>query len=220
MNCKKVKDNLTLYIDDELLALDRKQIEKHLSNCVSCREEYNAIKEVSQLVGSLEEKTPPAGFKEQVLESIEKEKSRNKILYNFYKMKRVAAAAVIFFFLLGNGLIWSLNDEPYVKENTNKELGVVTEVRMTGPGYEEDEATGERETGEADVTKSSQDLAAEMEKYEKNSGISEVIKSSLKEESSSYWLFNGIYIPLAGSVLAFLKVKDNRYRNVRDDEIE
>jgi hypothetical protein len=72
MNCKEIQDNLSAYIDKALPEKEMVLIEEHLSRCPECLEEYEAIKDTINMISSLEEIIPPASFRRELRQKLEK----------------------------------------------------------------------------------------------------------------------------------------------------
>lgn len=65
MNCAKVKDQLGAYLDGELKAATRKQVDEHLLRCSSCREELAREREFNEFareVNAVFDEPVPPGF--------------------------------------------------------------------------------------------------------------------------------------------------------------
>ncbi|MBI4456006.1 MAG: hypothetical protein HY644_08925 [Acidobacteria bacterium] len=50
MECPACKDNLTAYLDDELIEKDQELMEQHLGHCVPCKAEFESLSRSYQLV--------------------------------------------------------------------------------------------------------------------------------------------------------------------------
>jgi hypothetical protein len=72
MNCKEIQDNLSAYIDKALPEKEMVLIEEHLSRCPECLEEYEALKDTINMISSLEEIIPPASFRRELRQKLEK----------------------------------------------------------------------------------------------------------------------------------------------------
>jgi hypothetical protein len=72
MKCKEVQESLSLYLDNELSVEERVLLRNHLVNCSVCQEELAALQETVSLLSSLEEVTPPASFRRDLYEKLEK----------------------------------------------------------------------------------------------------------------------------------------------------
>ena len=74
MDCNEIRALLSLYID-EMLEIDQmKDVEKHLSDCTVCREEYESIHEIHSLLGQLEEVPLPESFDLRLKKALQEEK--------------------------------------------------------------------------------------------------------------------------------------------------
>ncbi len=209
MDCNKVLDNLSLMMDGRLSALDEKQIKRHMSNCAECREEYNALKEVSDLVGSLDQKSPPEDFSAQVMERITtgvEEPDNNteeKALRTSEYLKKAAIAAVIFFFVLGNGLIWTFNDGFMAADESENDINLQVDMRLAGPNVQVRDVGSEEEV----KSSSSKELTNDAGRYQEDEEESGFSLVSLVGESSPYFIFNGMYIPVAAVAVVLLKLR-------------
>ena len=54
MKCEKVKDKLSLYIDNQLDLAESEQIKEHLNECEECRLYYNKLLSLGEMVDSFE----------------------------------------------------------------------------------------------------------------------------------------------------------------------
>jgi len=71
MECVRVKELLSEYIDDTLDQETRKTMEKHLSTCKGCSEELASLRSLVEELGSLEKVKAPADFLEQLHDRLE-----------------------------------------------------------------------------------------------------------------------------------------------------
>lgn len=78
MNSKHVKDELSAYLDKELSAEEMLAVEEHLKNCAECREEYAALHNTVQMLSSMEEVIPPAGFRHKLFGKLEEANQKPK----------------------------------------------------------------------------------------------------------------------------------------------
>lgn len=62
MNCNEVRDNLSLYIDDELNDVEKRLMDEHLKNCTECSKELDEYKKIIQALSELPDEEPPAGY--------------------------------------------------------------------------------------------------------------------------------------------------------------
>jgi anti-sigma factor RsiW len=62
MNCGRVSNQLSAYLDRELTGAEMLQIRGHLSACDSCRTEYEALSRMKMMLGRLRTPEPGPGF--------------------------------------------------------------------------------------------------------------------------------------------------------------
>ncbi|MFH0811365.1 MAG: zf-HC2 domain-containing protein [Pseudomonadota bacterium] len=71
MECARLKELLSEYIDGTLDQETRETVEKHVSTCKGCAEELASLRSLVEELGSLEQVKPPADFMEQLHERLE-----------------------------------------------------------------------------------------------------------------------------------------------------
>ncbi|MGE5576938.1 MAG: anti-sigma factor family protein [Syntrophothermus sp.] len=76
MNCQKVSNLLSAFLDRELCYEDDRKIRQHLAFCDSCNAEYEEIKAAKDLIGSLPSREMPAGFWLELHERLQAEARR------------------------------------------------------------------------------------------------------------------------------------------------
>jgi anti-sigma factor RsiW len=62
MNCGRVSNQLSAYLDRELTGSEMLQIRSHLSDCDRCRAEYEALGRMKTMLGALRSAEPPRAF--------------------------------------------------------------------------------------------------------------------------------------------------------------
>jgi hypothetical protein len=140
MKCKEVQESLSLYLDNELSVEERVLLRNHLVNCSVCQEELAALQETVSLLSSLEEVTPPASFRRELYEKLEKnivqETVREKrglwghgLMTKFRKWRRysaflpVAISLVLLVFLVPVFLDFRLGDaSKFMDDSSEQEM--------------------------------------------------------------------------------------------------
>lgn len=80
MNCKKIQNLLSDYIEGLVSEAEKKEIQQHLEVCDRCNLEYQKIEKIIKILRSLPEKNAPDYFSEKVIQKItEKQKKRPKL---------------------------------------------------------------------------------------------------------------------------------------------
>jgi predicted anti-sigma-YlaC factor YlaD len=70
MNCGKVQNLLSCYIDRELSGVDMLAIQRHLDGCSECRREYLTLLQVKRLLSEMPIVAPSASFEDRLVESV------------------------------------------------------------------------------------------------------------------------------------------------------
>lgn len=70
MNCGKVQNLLSCYIDRELPGVDMLAIQRHLERCSECRREYHSLLRVKRLLSEMPIVAPPLALEERLVEKV------------------------------------------------------------------------------------------------------------------------------------------------------
>ncbi|MDW8291006.1 MAG: zf-HC2 domain-containing protein [Armatimonadota bacterium] len=70
MNCGKVQNMLSCYIDRELPGVDMLHIQRHLDACPECRREYQTLLVVKRLLSEMPVVSPPDSLEERLVEKV------------------------------------------------------------------------------------------------------------------------------------------------------
>ncbi|MBN2584193.1 MAG: zf-HC2 domain-containing protein [Planctomycetes bacterium] len=101
--CRRVRENLSAYLDGELKGGARRLIDEHLAECPECRAQLDTLKETWRLLDELEEPIVRNDFRREVLaraqaemraEETAKAGGRRSLLAGF----AASAAAAVFLF--------------------------------------------------------------------------------------------------------------------------
>jgi len=74
MNCKKVKKELSSYLDNEISLDKRLEIEKHLQKCTSCSYQLKQLKKIHTLMQEIPFQEPEPGFYERLSSRLNKKR--------------------------------------------------------------------------------------------------------------------------------------------------
>ena len=74
MKCDKIRELLSLYIDQMLDENQIKQVEEHLAVCAACNKEYDDLKEITELLGQVETVSVPESFEFRLKKALKEEK--------------------------------------------------------------------------------------------------------------------------------------------------
>lgn len=70
MNCRKVNNLLSAYIDGELAGVEQLQIRQHLRDCCECNYEHESLLLTKRMLSSLNLVDPAPGLEEKILGTI------------------------------------------------------------------------------------------------------------------------------------------------------
>ncbi len=76
MDCREVQLLLDALVADELEAAERQTIEKHLTECLVCQKEAQALRRTISLLGQFKEMDPPAVFIQELRQRMEQRQRR------------------------------------------------------------------------------------------------------------------------------------------------
>ncbi len=94
--CKPVVRKLNAYLDDELPEDKKKQISEHLSGCILCRQELDALRKVNSLLAEDREEFLPLSLRKKLIKIPEySSQRRNRIKVTRAITPLPAAAAVL-----------------------------------------------------------------------------------------------------------------------------
>lgn len=145
MNCQKVRENLSAYLDGELNKAEASSLAAHLLTCNNCRQEWEQLKMINALWQELPEIEPPPNFMQGLSEKLAAataetakpplwERARRITQRPWYKFAAVAAVfgmALGISTLLDNEKVDVLN-HPQVTKAPNIQTGKPHEVKSDG----------------------------------------------------------------------------------------
>lgn len=108
MNEAHVNDLLSAYIDGDLTAEQRRQVEAHLVHCKTCAQELEALRETIRLIRAVPIEDPPPTLYSSVMAAIPRQQQPPQRLAPRRWFKPVAIAASVAVVLMGAGWILSL----------------------------------------------------------------------------------------------------------------
>lgn len=66
MKCETIRNMISSYIDKDLNDIEKAEMEKHLTECKQCREEYETMLDIIAVCGNLEEVELPQNFRTEL----------------------------------------------------------------------------------------------------------------------------------------------------------
>lgn len=104
--CSEIKELISLYIDDELEADERREFEEHTDSCGECRDELDELTRIIGLCRITEEEELPVDFRielhQKLLEVQKQSKEVKPVFYNtrYFKLFSSVAAVFLLVFLI------------------------------------------------------------------------------------------------------------------------
>ena len=117
MDCVRVEELLSEYVDDTLDPSTRKQLDKHLARCEECSTELQEMKKYLQAMSSLDEIKAPADFLNKVHERIEQRSVWSRLFEKIFIPLRIKVPLEIAGVLLATLLVvFTYHHEPAENE--------------------------------------------------------------------------------------------------------
>lgn len=76
MKCETIRNMISSYIDKDLNDIEKAELEKHLTECKECREEYESLLDIIAVCGNLEEVELPQSFRTELHQRLLEEKKK------------------------------------------------------------------------------------------------------------------------------------------------
>ena len=103
MECNEIRELLSLYIDQMLDDDEQKEVEKHLSVCEACNQEYLDLNEIHLLLSGMDPVPVPEAFELRLKQALQEEKKRTsgygapiKSLFASKRYRMLASVAAVF----------------------------------------------------------------------------------------------------------------------------
>lgn len=112
---EEMLEQISLALDGELSPEEQARLWQHLKECGECRETYEALKRIQNVLGELEEVEPPQDFANKVMERVREERAVTKVLPFWRRPQGKALAGLAACALLCVGLYYGTqnrNGEP------------------------------------------------------------------------------------------------------------
>ncbi len=134
MNCNEFNEMISLYIDNELNNIDRKEFELHLMKCEECRKSYEIMVNILKELKEEKETQLPKDYNENLrAKLIDVSNKRKKTRFNWKKYAAIAAGLII--------ITTSISVFDGIFNNTKDEMmedcGVTEETNFGVRGFED-----------------------------------------------------------------------------------
>lgn len=178
-NCNDISGKLSSYLDNQLHENDRKMVVKHLENCSSCKAELEALKNIIEYTGEIEEIGLPEEYNNTLhekLESVNHElfPKKEKVRFNYY---RWAAGLVAVFTLAFVGF-----NVGYFKEflNPKADVAYVKDASLNTVSGDQIEIANQKSMKEDSILKDKQIENS----IAKNNGNTQLANSTVKSNTN------------------------------------
>jgi hypothetical protein len=100
-NCEYTKKSLRKYLHGHLFKTQKIRIDRHLSSCVVCRSEFEALKQAEETRSFLKDITPPESVAQQVKDGISGLSRLKKIVYRpLWIAAIILIAAAVYYYVI------------------------------------------------------------------------------------------------------------------------
>jgi len=147
MNCDKIQEQLSDYLDDVLSPAERSIVDTHLGSCPNCRKALDDLEMTVRSIRGLDDITPPSWLTQKIMTSVKAEaesKKRSLLQKLFYPLHiKLPIEAVGIFLVALTALYVFKNIEPEFKktmppsEETVSEYAAKEKSRKPGPSVKE-----------------------------------------------------------------------------------
>ena len=178
MNCDKFDKNISLYIDNELSDIEKREFELHLMKCEKCRKNYENMINILKIVREDEQEELPEGYREGLRRKLIKTSKEQRKMINWKLMASIAASLLVLltsYELINNNNVFNLN-----KSDSSLEMEQSAEMQATGDVVDKPMImTQEDSTSEVDKNMLQMDQASnqavENDSNDKNSDESKAV---------------------------------------------
>lgn len=97
MNCNEFNEKISLYIDNQLNDMQKKEFEQHLNSCDKCKNDYNQMVQILEFARDCEQEELPSNYKATLREKLEECQRSNvkKKRINWKKYSAIAAGLLV-----------------------------------------------------------------------------------------------------------------------------
>lgn len=103
MKCEDYQERISLYVDDVLTLDEKKQLEKHLEHCLSCRETLETLLMMKSVMHEIKEVEVPKTFHDDLHKRLCQEVKPKKKVYKWMPYASGLVAALLIGFVLVDG---------------------------------------------------------------------------------------------------------------------
>lgn len=153
--CVEFKENISLYIDGELAADERRLFEEHLESCPECRDEYDEILRIAGLCRDMQDVELPDNFREELhrklidaaAEAVPGNAARQRMKY--FRIFSSIAAGIVLIFLFGS--VYRFGFSPQLRAGGDAGNAMMKSAAAPEAPAEKNAASLETAAADADV---------------------------------------------------------------------
>ncbi len=117
MNCRTIKNQLLLFLDNDLPETQHKKVQQHLAACPDCSKRLKQLSNIWQFPEAIEEIEPSGKLWTGIVAKLPALKNRPALLFNFWEAITayavpIAATAIIFISVLVGTYLGSRSADP------------------------------------------------------------------------------------------------------------
>lgn len=135
MDCKNFLDKMSLYIDDEMTEIEKKEFELHILECQNCRKEYENMLSILNFVRNQAQEELPDNYRSELRLKL-KEYADEKKKLNWRVISSVAAGFIILFLSISmfsdNLFFIKSENQEGVRDLASTELGSTEADKVEG----------------------------------------------------------------------------------------
>lgn len=117
MECKKILEEMSSYLDNQVDEKEKVEIEKHIQSCVSCRKGLEELKLTLSQIHSLKKKEIPLYYHSQLMSKVSQLSEKRVPIWIFNLNWQSVAAVFILGIIAGGGLFLTLSRQKQASFN-------------------------------------------------------------------------------------------------------
>ncbi|NSW92292.1 MAG: zf-HC2 domain-containing protein [Firmicutes bacterium] len=221
MDCSRIKDLISIYIDGELDEGQKARFEAHVDQCPLCKEELDDILEVLRMLRSMPEVDLPDNFREELHEKLVQVKEREFTAGKLFNIRNryiralstIAAGALIVFVLKGiffDGFFSGTKQDRLTKSESMSQSATVNDIgEKTGARILADEEKNKSAVEDKKEEEVRMFGFSENEENDKSAEAPEIMISRATPEVSNEIVSENILFSERGRIKVFVIVRDN-----------
>ncbi|MBN1472974.1 MAG: zf-HC2 domain-containing protein [Syntrophaceae bacterium] len=130
-NCKDIENKLSLYLDNEFFAQEKRAVEEHIKTCPQCSKALAELQKAKAMTNKLSEVEPPPWFKQKIMAKVRAEAQKKSFAEKWFYPLRVKIPVQVF------ATIFIVVIAVYIYRGGNEQFKEVMPPAATAPVLEE-----------------------------------------------------------------------------------